>query len=59
MRTRDLKFLAEESQGEYEEYVTDCKSNNSNPVDIWSWLSEQIATEEEYRNEYLRIDFKE
>jgi len=54
MRTNDLKHIAEQSEEEYAEYVKDCLSNDSEPLDIYSWIAEQQATAEEYMNDYKR-----
>ena len=52
--TKDLKYLAEQSQEEYEEYVSECKANDTEPLDIFSFVAEQIAIEEEYMNQFKR-----
>ena len=56
MKTRDLKTLAEESSDEYEEYIAECRKAGLDCLNIWMWIAEQIATEEEYRNDMLRDD---
>ena len=54
MRTRDLKALAEQSEDEYAEYVDVCTTNNTEPLDIWTWLAEQQTIAEEEMHDYLR-----
>ena len=54
MRSRDLKALAEENEGEYEEYMEECFERDEEPLDIWTWLAEQQAMAEEAHNDYLR-----
>ena len=53
MRTNIMKDMAEVYQEDYDEYVNDCEGE---PLDIWSWLAEQIATAEEARNDQMRDD---
>ena len=56
MRTNKLKKLVESSKDEYEEYVNDCLEINMVPMDIFTWVITEQATEEEYRNDMLRDD---
>lgn len=57
MRTNTMKQLAEEHEEEYNEYVYEChKMGIAKPLDIYSWVAERRATEEEYRNDAVRDD---
>ena len=56
MRSNIMKDMAETYKEEYDEYVNDCIEINTVPIDIWSWIGEQIATAQEYRNDQIRDD---
>ncbi len=55
MRTNKLKELVELSRDEYEEYVLACEEDGTVPMDIFTYVITEQATEEEYRNDQ-RID---
>ena len=44
------------SREEYEEYVADCLKVGSEPMDIFTYVITQQATEEEYMNDMIRDD---
>jgi len=56
MRSNIMKDMAEACKEEYDEYVNDCMEINMVPVDIWSWIAEQIITAEDYRNDQMKDD---
>ncbi|RKX85195.1 MAG: hypothetical protein DRP57_04330 [Spirochaetes bacterium] len=57
MRSNQLKFLAEQSEEEYEEYCDECLKEGIEPQDIYLWVQGQIADAEEARFEYEREDW--
>ena len=57
MTSRQLKDMACDSEEEYNEYVYEChKMGIINCLDIFSWLTEQEMTAQEYRNDAARDD---
>ncbi len=56
MRTNKLKQMAELCEPEYEEYVLACEEDGVVPMDIFTYVITEQATEEEYRNDQIRDD---
>ncbi len=56
MRTQKLKEMAELCEPEYEEYVLACEEDGTVPMDIFTWVVTEQATQQDYMNDMLRDD---